>query len=137
MFSPACRSAWLSRLRQRGIGPLWRRVAAAIPDARFEIVRRRTSPQIEQPEASFYIIDGFLGCMSPFDQAVALDVAGRSGSSEEGLERLRQLHDLDEVAAGVVEDGRGDSAHLGGLLGESHAIRSESIELRLNVVDRE
>ena len=34
--------------------------------------------------------------------------------SEERLERLRQLCDLDEVAAGVVEDGRGDAAHLCG-----------------------
>jgi hypothetical protein len=53
------------------------------------------------------------------------------------LERLRQLDDLDEVAAGVVEDRRGDVPHLGRLRGESHALRSEPIELRLNVVDRE
>ena len=55
----------------------------------------------------------------------------------ERLDSLRQPHDLDEVAAGVVEDGRGDVAHLGRLLGKCHALRSEPIEFRLNVVDRE
>ena len=50
---------------------------------------------------------------------------------------LRELDDLDEVAAGVVEDRRGDAAHLGRLLGESHALRPEPIELLLDVVDGE
>ena len=51
---------------------------------------------------------------------VPTELGWRSGSGER-LDSLRQPHDLDEVAAGVVEDGRGDVAHLGRLLGESHA----------------
>jgi pimeloyl-ACP methyl ester carboxylesterase len=39
-----------------------RALAAAIPNARFEIVRKAGHlPQIEQPEATFRSIDGFLG----------------------------------------------------------------------------
>lgn len=54
-----------------------------------------------------------------------------------GSAGLRQLDDLDEVAAGIVEHGRRDAAHLGGLLDESHALRPEPIDLSLDVVDGE
>ena len=43
--------------------------------------------------------------------------------------------DLDEVAAGVVEDGRGHGTHVGGSLRERHAECAEPIELGLDIVD--
>src|SRR3954451_879408 len=45
--------------------------------------------------------------------------------------------DLDEVAAGVVEHGRGHRAHVEGLLGEAYAEAAHSFVLGLDVVDGE
>ena len=45
--------------------------------------------------------------------------------------------DLDEVAAGVVEDGCGDRAHVGWRLCEAHTASDEPLELGRDVVDGE
>src|SRR5918912_1119527 len=42
--------------------------------------------------------------------------------------------DLNEVAAGVVEDGGGDRTHGGGLLGEADAESAQALELRAHVL---
>src|SRR5262245_50925946 len=50
-----------------------------------------------------------------------------------GASGLARLGDLDEVAAGVVEHGRGDGPHLQRLLGEAHAETAKSLDLRVDV----
>ena len=45
--------------------------------------------------------------------------------------------DLDQIAAGVVEHGRGHRPHIRGFLGEAHSQPAQSLELRLDVVDGE
>jgi hypothetical protein len=47
------------------------------------------------------------------------------------------VSDLDQVAAGVVEHGRGHRAHVDGFLGEAHAEAAQSLVLGLDVVDGE
>jgi hypothetical protein len=49
--------------------------------------------------------------------------------------RLRGLSDLDQVAAGVVENRGRRGTHLSRFLGELDAERVQAIELRLHVVD--
>ena len=66
----------------------------------------------------------------PRPQAEGCDVSGR------GLPNF-WVGDLDQVAAGVVEHGRGDRAHVQRRLGEHHAQLGQTLVLGVHIVDGE
>jgi hypothetical protein len=72
--------------------------------------------------------------------AVSLGIATcRRGACRAAPWRARSvlLCDLDEIAAGVVENGRGHRPHRYGRLREMHAQGGEAVEFGLRVVDAE
>src|SRR5258705_10143643 len=58
-------------------------------------------------------------------------------SSNRSAERLVHAVDLDQVAAGVVEDRGRDRTHLEGLLREPNPELLETLELRFRILDGE
>src|SRR5215217_1732612 len=63
---------------------------------------------------------------------------GRTGASDSAVSAAWLLRrDLDEVAAGVVEHGGLDRAHLGRLLREAHSKPGQALELAVDVGHRE
>jgi hypothetical protein len=69
-------------------------------------------------------------------QQVLAEPAWASRLSD-GAESLLAVHDLDQVAAGVVQDRCGDRAHLQRLLGEQDPELAQPVELRSYVLHGE
>ena len=96
-------------------------VAAAEPTAGHRVRRPRPA---EDPVAD--VADACAYDPAQAEEALA---AGRAADQRRLTRAAQRAGDLDQVAAGVVEDGGGDRAHRRRLLGERDAERRQPVEL--------